>query len=150
MTGEVKEAAVTGFGLNCYQVSGGQNLKICAAFLITAPAERNDLAGLEPDIIAVTFRSDIADIFQIYDIAVVAPKEKVLWKLFQYFRYLAGHANIFIFKVEDQMPVICLDIMASGIIKAMMSSFGGEPESWFGYRDLWAGFVILNRMFQLF
>lgn len=104
--------------------------------LIPASAQGNRLACAEPDIIAVALRNDMADVTEIYNIAVVAAEEEAAGEFFQYGGYLSGFADDSVFAVEDQIPPVCFDETALGVIKLEMSFFCIEPEKRFRYSDI--------------
>ena len=112
-------------------VRRGQELKIGSAFLITAPAERDDLSGLEPNVVAVAFRHDVADIVQIHDIAVVAAKEDCFRELLQNIGYLSCFSKDLMLAMEDQVTVIGLNKMTAGIMESMKPVFRRQPEDGF-------------------
>ena len=112
-------------------------------------AERNDFAGPEAYVVAVSLRHDITDEIQIYDIAVVASEESMFRKSSQNIGDLAGFSEDLAFAVKDQAAVIGFNIMTFWIIESIKLSGGGEPEGRFRQGDSGAWFVMLDCPFQL-
>lgn len=125
------------------------DLQTAQTFLITAPAERNDLSGTEQDIITPSFRKDIVDVMQIDNVAVVAAKKDVLREQIQD----VGDFPVFmmnaVFTVEEELSVVCLDKTAFQIAKSEIPASGGKPQAGLGYGQLQIRVIVFNKMSEI-
>lgn len=114
-----------------------------------ASAQRNNGSGVKPEIVAVAFRQNFADMMKVYNITVVAPKKGIFGKSFQQFADPALFSDDLVCTVEEQMPALCLDKMTFRVIEPGMSFPGGKPKRGFRYGDLKFWIIIVECTFDM-